>query len=121
MERYSAEWWRDYRKKNATKLRAYKRNYDATRYKTHNESELARRYKWKAEKPEGHKAHLIVFHALKKGELEKLPCEICGVERVDAHHNDYSKPLEVRWLCPVHHSAEHRSRKINSLAPPIRE
>jgi hypothetical protein len=108
MERYSAEWWREYRANNAERLRAYKRQYDAKRYKTHNESELARRYRWKANKPDGHKAHLVVFRAIKRGELLRQPCEICGGSRVDAHHDDYSKPLEVRWLCPVHHAARHR-------------
>lgn len=35
------------------------------------------------------------------------PCEVCGSEIVDAHHDDYSKPLDVRWLCPLHHRRLH--------------
>lgn len=41
--------------------------------------------------------------------LAPQPCEVCGsVERVHAHHKDYSKPLEVTWLCPFHHKQAHK-------------
>ena len=40
--------------------------------------------------------------------LEKKPCEVCGSEKVDAHHDDYLKPLDVRWLCRKHHMQVHR-------------
>lgn len=33
----------------------------------------------------------------------KQPCEICGNEKSQAHHDDYSKPHIVRWLCKKHH------------------
>lgn len=39
--------------------------------------------------------------------LEKKPCEVCGGTKVEAHHDDYDKPLEVRWLCKKHHSEVH--------------
>jgi len=40
--------------------------------------------------------------------LSKKPCEICGERKVEAHHEDYDKPLKVRWLCKKHHEeAEH--------------
>lgn len=45
--------------------------------------------------------------ALFKGRLTKGPCEVCGALKVQAHHNDYSKPLEVKWLCPRHHQRLH--------------
>lgn len=49
-------------------------------------------------------------------QLMPQPCEKCGMEprKVDgrrivhAHHDDYSKPLEVRWLCRTCHAMEHR-------------
>lgn len=40
--------------------------------------------------------------------LERKPCEACGAERAEAHHDDYSKPLSVRWLCKRHHAEHHR-------------
>jgi hypothetical protein len=40
--------------------------------------------------------------------LDRKPCEVCGIEKVEAHHDDYSKPLQVRWLCKRHHCEHHR-------------
>lgn len=49
-----------------------------------------------------------VARAIRKGVLTKQPCEVCGTEvRVEAHHPDYTKPLEVKWLCRTHHREEH--------------
>lgn len=45
--------------------------------------------------------------ALRRGQLERQPCEVCG-EHAEMHHDDYSKPLEVRWLCKRHHAEHHR-------------
>ena len=57
--------------------------------------------------PERRKAHIIVWNAIRNGKLQKAPCEVCGDEKVHAHHDDYSKPLEVRWLCRKHHREAH--------------
>jgi hypothetical protein len=40
--------------------------------------------------------------------LSRNPCSICGAERAEAHHPDYSKPLDVIWLCKTHHAQAHR-------------
>jgi len=60
--------------------------------------------RWRARNPEKAKAHDIFRAALRSGEIERGPCEICGNEKVHGHHDDYSKPLEVRWLCHLHHN-----------------
>jgi hypothetical protein len=46
--------------------------------------------------------------AIARGELVPEPCEVCGDEPTEAHHDDYAKPLEVRWLCGPHHDERHR-------------
>jgi hypothetical protein len=57
--------------------------------------------------PEKHKANQQVRHALRRGTIKKQPCAVCGSEKVQAHHKDYSKPLDVMWLCFPHHLKEH--------------
>ena len=53
-------------------------------------------------------AHNAVSVARRFGDLIPEPCEVCWTEeRVNAHHEDYSKPLAVRWLCPAHHRQRH--------------
>ena len=59
--------------------------------------------------PEKRKAHIIVGNALRNGRLNRKPCEVCGATRVHGHHHDYSKPLDVRWLCPIHHKEYHHA------------
>ena len=57
--------------------------------------------------PEKLKGRIMVRNALKNGDITKLPCQFCNSERSMGHHDDYSKPLEVRWLCQKHHSQYH--------------
>ena len=57
--------------------------------------------------PEKAKARDAVNHEIKMGRMVRLPCEVCGNPKTDAHHDDYSKPLEVRWLCREHHREVH--------------
>jgi hypothetical protein len=56
-------------------------------------------------------AHMKVHYATKNGILKRMPCEKCGNEKAQGHHDDYSKPLSVRWLCAKHHSEHHYSLK----------
>lgn len=59
-------------------------------------------------------AHVIAGNAIKYGKLIPEPCEVCGKEKVDAHHDDYEKPLDVRWLCRKHHNEHHKNeRELN--------
>ena len=52
-------------------------------------------------------AQITVGNAIRDGKLLRKPCEKCGA-KADAHHDDYSKPLDVRWLCRKHHMEHHR-------------
>lgn len=66
-----------------------------------------RQANWRRANAEKYKAHLAVQRALASGDLVKQPCEVCGADQVDAHHDDYSAPLAVRWLCRQHHTRLH--------------
>ena len=67
------------------------------------------------------KAHRLVFHeAIKRGDLVRKPCEACGRHsKVIAHHDDYDRPLDVRWLCSPHHHEAH-GRTARPKKGPIR-
>jgi len=57
--------------------------------------------------PNKTKANRMVNNLIKKGKLNRLPCEICGDIKSQAHHPDYRRPLYVKWLCFKHHREEH--------------
>ena len=65
-----------------------------------------------AKYPERHKARLEVRNAVRNGVLVKpFFCERCpSITDVEAHHDDYSKPLGVVWLCRNCHSNVHMKK-----------
>jgi len=97
---------------------------DAARYKTERELRSARQKSYLAT-PEGkaaHKratekwqeqnklrraAHVILNNALKYKTIERQLCWVCGT-KAEAHHPDYSRPLDVVWLCKKHHHEVHQ-------------
>lgn len=60
--------------------------------------------------PEKRTASTAVAIAVRDGKLIKQPCSFCGSKIVHGHHYDYSKPLDVIWLCPLHHKAVHHGK-----------
>ena len=59
-----------------------------------------------AKYPEKYKARYTLRNAVRLGIIKKQPCEKCGDNKSHGHHDDYSKPLEVRWLCHKCHCLE---------------
>jgi hypothetical protein len=57
------------------------------------------------------KARNFLYRNVKKGKLKKESCQKCMNKKVEAHHEDYNKPLEVIWLCKKHHVELHELRK----------
>lgn len=57
------------------------------------------------------RASARVLNAIKAGRLTRQPCEQCGATPTDGHHDDYSRPLDVRWLCRRHHRQLHGKRR----------
>lgn len=71
--------------------------------------ENARR--WARDNPAPRRAQVAVANAIRDGRLDKgTVCEQADGNcsgQINAHHDDYSKPLEVRWLCRSHHMKWH--------------
>src|SRR5512146_1777269 len=100
--------------------KAYKRawraaNSDTQRLKERARSANRRAYRTQAERerrassPEKYAARTAVLHAVQRGRLARhTACENCGRTCVPhGHHDDYSKPLSVRWLCASCHRNHH--------------
>jgi hypothetical protein len=63
--------------------------------------------RWDARNPHKNNAKAKVRWAVKQGRIVKAPCEVCGATNVHGHHDDYTRPLDVKWLCPFHHKQRH--------------
>ena len=58
--------------------------------------------------PEKYIARYRLNNAIAIGRIKKLPCEKCNNLETEGHHEDYSKPLEVKWFCNYHHKKIHK-------------
>lgn len=92
-------------RQNYRKNEAYYHEYDKKRGETLKRKRAASLNckKNRLKYPDKNKARQRVYDAKRHGKLAEQPCEICGALKVTAHHEDYSKPLDVIWLCPKHH------------------
>ena len=90
-----------HRNRNIEKIR----EYDRGRGNRQSVSYLA---DYRRANPLKYKATGMVNNAIRDGKLFSEPCELCGEDKTHAHHDDYAKPLNVRWLCSAHHSQWHR-------------
>lgn len=100
------ERWREICRKAAIKFRAL----HPDSFKRHRIENDRRQ---KARHPERLAAKQAVLIATRCGKLVRMPCEVCGEAKTHGHHDDYSKPLTVRWLCPSHHREHHASINRN--------
>lgn len=75
---------------------------------------VSRQYVHQVMNPEKFAARQQVFTAIRTGKLERpTTCQACGgLGAVEAHHDDYSKPLEVEWLCVPCHKQTHVRKKL---------
>jgi hypothetical protein len=57
--------------------------------------------------PGKQRARQRLGNAIRDGRIRRKPCEVCGDAKAQGHHPDYRKPLDVRWLCFIHHRQTH--------------
>lgn len=98
-----------YRLKNLERLRAY----DKQKAKAYSKTETSKKTKINYRKNNLIKgrAHSRVQYLIESGKMKRLPCEVCGEVKSQAHHDDYNKPLDVRFLCQIHHSEHHKNER----------
>ena len=120
--------WNKYGTKNAEVRDEYHRN----NYRKHRDAVITRTNHYrktaagkaavrlaylhqKAKHPERVAARQALGVAVRKGQILKRPCERCGAKKVHGHHPDYSRPLDVVWLCPDCHRKEHEAMKNRQI------
>lgn len=97
----------------ATHCKACRRPRDLNRYRQRAALGVRRdttKYvnRYKARHPRKIAGHVAVSGAVQAGRITRQPCAVCGSQKAEAHHDDYAKPLDVRWLCRTHHAEWHR-------------
>lgn len=102
----STQMMREWRDKNRERDREYRRKLRAERPDLKSEQNK----RWRAKNQEKVQAHRLLNYAVARGEIVRLPCAVCGAEKTQGHHADYSKPLNVEWLCAQHHRDRHTER-----------
>ena len=120
---YCKEHWKERVRKNRADKIEYYRDFDKRRYrenperkarcmastKLYPEAHAKANKKYRSQNPKKWEAHCAVNNAVRDGKLVKPDtCQECGSSGIiHGHHDDYRKPLDVRWLCPVCHYAWH--------------
>lgn len=121
------EYKKSWREKNRLKIRAYNKEYrilffsrhpDYMReqYKKHRHKFDYRKYRYGTEQDFKYNARLTLRKAVKRGLIIKpVKCSIDNLDckgRIEAHHEDYNKPLEVKWVCKRHHMDTHIKKNL---------
>ena len=110
--KYQREWAMKWRRKhpNEQKLLS-KRHIENTKIKYgivgYKKIQALRMKLWRENNQEKVKARKDVFKAIRNKTLKPQPC-FCSIKKTEAHHLDYSKPMDVIWLCVKHHRQLHR-------------
>lgn len=98
MRRYLKSLWQKRNRSTVNKAKAEWRK--RTNRKSEQESNIKR------------SARAAVRRAIISGILQRNKCEVCGSAETQAHHKDYTKKLEVQWLCTTHHNEAHGIKVI---------
>lgn len=99
---------KDYKKKYIEENREAVYDYNREWGRKNRDKTMVQTRKWRVKT---NNASSMVRNAIRTGKLNKQPCEVCGDAKAEAHHDDYNRPLEVRWLCKKHHSEWHKNNK----------
>lgn len=109
---------RRWREKNPEKVEEYSVKYKDRKKELlatpkYRKSMAKSREKYIIANPDKHQAHIILNNSVAKGNIARKPCIKCGNPKSEGHHEDYTKPLEVIWLCRECHRNHHKERKQN--------
>jgi len=96
------EWNRQYRERHPEEIRESRRKSQRKYGRNNKELLTERKREWRKENRDKNRARELLQYAIRKGMIIRPEiCSECGKKKkwIDGHHEDYSKPLEVDWLC----------------------
>lgn len=98
----------EHREKNLEKIREYDRKRGGLKHRIKLNTRTTKRFRQQF--PLKYKAYSEINNAIRSGKLTKPDkCPNCNSSRqIEGHHDDYSKPLDVKWLCAACHRQLHR-------------
>jgi hypothetical protein len=108
--RAATAWAKDNRQRKRASNNAYHGRISSCR------AEATARYR--ENHPDRRAAHQAIQTAVRNGSLKRERCSVCGNLKAHAHHDDYSKPLDVIWLCHKHHMERHAMLKAREGGTP---
>lgn len=111
----------DVRKNYAEKrpqYQAYEAERNATEKRREHRRAAGKRHYWSNH--EKARARAELKRAVREGRVQRKPCQVCGDPRSDGHHHDYSKPLDVEWMCFKCHRAEHGQVSLSGYVSPVK-
>ena len=97
-----------HRNKNLDRIRAYDRDRSTLPHRK--QMSVVNCQRRRKQNPLQYAAHILLSNAVRGGRIIKSKtCTQCGVDgRINGHHRDYHKPLEVMWLCTICHHRQHK-------------
>ncbi len=96
------------------RLRECDKKYQANKREMGLVDKTAEYRKWRRKNPGGAKAQHLVNYLIRIGKLKRGICG-CGKENAYAHHDNYNKPLEIKWMCPSCHKKYHQELESTIL------
>ncbi len=110
------EYYKEFDRKRANLPHRVKARKEYSKTENYKKSTFIGRKKYIQNNPDKRKAHVALNNAIRDKKITKPSiCECCGSgdKKIHAHHDDYSKPLVVRWLCFRCHYALHKAERLN--------
>lgn len=101
---------------SSKKHRETKRKNNNSWHRRNSGNRAAATARWRANNQEKYAAHIAVQSAIRNGSIIPSHCEECGA-KAHAHHDDYTKPLSIIWLCHTHHMERHTMLKAREQCP----
>lgn len=107
---------RRFKSKNHERVSEYNKQWKAAHPDAVKRYQATRPSRWIEPDPVKVKARAMVATRLRSGKILRRPCERCASAKTQAHHDDYSRPLDIRWLCAKCHRAVHMEMEARDAA-----